>query len=147
MLQQRALAPAVVAFKEAGLRIEVETNGTLTPEVPLAELVDQWNVSPKLESSGNQLADREVPAALQWFGECERAYFKFVIVNPQDVDEAVALADRYGMPRERVVLMPEGVDPEALLSRSQWLVERVQELGVRYGTRLHILLWGDKRGR
>lgn len=147
LLQGRALGPLVVALKEAGLRIEVETNGTVLPEAPLSELVDQWNVSPKLASSGNSLDEREVGAALQWFAACPKAYFKFVVVGPEDVEEAVGLADGYGMPRDRVLLMPEGTDARALTERSAWLVPRALELGVRYTTRLHILLWGDERGR
>lgn len=147
LLQERDLAPFVVALKESGLRIEVETNGTLGPGSLLAEQVDQWNVSPKLASSGNSEEDREVPSALRWFAGCPHAYFKFVVVGPEDVDQAMALADRYSMPHERVLLMPEGTDSQTLSERSVWLVERAQALGVRFSTRLHILLWGDQRGR
>jgi hypothetical protein len=43
--------------------------------------------------------------------------------------------------------MPEGTDAQALAGRSRWLAERCCELGYRFSTRLHILLWGDERGR
>lgn len=147
LLQARQLVPFVRTLKAAQRRIEVETNGTIEPSGELAELIDQWNVSPKLESSGNSSDEREVPSALRWFADCQRAYFKFVIVGPEDADQAVALGDRYGMPRDRVLLMPEGTDARTVMERSAWLVERAQCLGVRYSPRLHILLWGDQRGR
>lgn len=147
LLQARELGLLVRALKDAQRRIEVETNGTLEPAGPLSELVDQWNVSPKLETSGNPSAEREVPSALRWFAHCPHAYFKFVVVEPEDIAAAIALADRYSVPRERVLLMPEGTDASALIERSAWLVERAQCLGVRYSPRLHILLWGDQRGR
>lgn len=146
LLQQAELASLASALKQGGWRIEMETNGTIVPTA-LGELVDQWNVSPKLQDSGNGLAEREVAAALAWFAGCPSAFFKFVVVEPADVDEAVALATRYGVARDRIVLMPEGVDQATLLNRSRWLVDRCTALGTRYSTRLHILLWGPERGR
>jgi hypothetical protein len=88
-----------------------------------------------------------VPHALAWFAVCPTAYFKFVVVEPEDVDEVARLAGRYAIPSERVLLMPEGTSPETLAARSSWLVPRCQELGYRFGTRLHIVLWGNQRGR
>ena len=52
MVQRRQLAAPVLALKAKGFRIEVETNGTIAPG-ELAGFVDQWNVSPKLLTSGN----------------------------------------------------------------------------------------------
>jgi organic radical activating enzyme len=147
LLQQSGLAPLATALRAAGLRVEVETNGTIQPAPQLAEHVDQWNVSPKLTTSGNRPELREVPDALSWFAECPVAYFKFVVVEPADVDEVASLASRYGIPNERVLLMPEGTSPETLAARAAWLVPRCQELGYRFGTRLHIVLWGNQRGR
>ncbi|MGH2355715.1 MAG: 7-carboxy-7-deazaguanine synthase QueE [Chloroflexota bacterium] len=147
LLQQRALAPLVAALKAGGKRIEIETNGTVLPNVALAERVDQWNVSPKLANSGNDPARREVAAALQWFASQPHAGFKFVIAAPDDLEEVQSLVARYDVPAERVLLMPEGTDAATLNERSRWLVERCCERGYRFTTRLHVLLWGDRRGR
>ncbi|HEY3118975.1 MAG TPA: 7-carboxy-7-deazaguanine synthase QueE, partial [Chloroflexota bacterium] len=95
LLQARELGSLVRTLKDAQRRIEVETNGTMTPVSPLTDLIDQWNVSPKLNSSGNSQTEREVPSALSWFASCPHAYFKFVIAEPGDVNDAIALADRY----------------------------------------------------
>ncbi|HET7768665.1 MAG TPA: hypothetical protein VFN74_07800 [Chloroflexota bacterium] len=93
-------------FQDTSHRIEVETNGTFQPRQPLAEIVDQWNVSPKLAHSGNDPADREIAAALAWFAFAAQpnAYFKFVVAEPEDVEEVGVLAVRYGLPAERVYL-------------------------------------------
>ncbi|HEV8635555.1 MAG TPA: 7-carboxy-7-deazaguanine synthase QueE [Chloroflexota bacterium] len=147
LLQQRALEPLVTALKAADHRIEVETNGTIAPEGQLADLVDQWNVSPKLANSDNEAEAREVPAALRWFAGSPRAYFKFVVVEPADLGEVDALVQRYAVPADRVLLMPEGNDPETLAARGRWLVERCRERGHRFTMRLHVLLWGTERGR
>ena len=146
-MQTAELARLGRKLKEAGMRIEVETNGTLAPSSELASLIDQWNVSPKLANSGNPAEHREVPAPLRWFAGQPDAYFKFVVVAPNDLEEVVALVDRYGVPPERVVLMPEGTTAAVLEARSRWLVERCVALGYRFSPRLHILLWGDERGR
>lgn len=147
LLQQRALVPLAQTLRAHGLRTEVETNGTIIPAEGLARAVDQWNVSPKLANSGNAPAQQEVPETLAWFAREPGAYFKFVIVQPEDVQEARALVERYGVPADRVVLMPEGTEPAALAMRSGWLVQAAVRLGYRFSPRLHILLWGDERGR
>ncbi|MBI4492784.1 MAG: 7-carboxy-7-deazaguanine synthase QueE [Chloroflexi bacterium] len=147
LLQQRELAGLASELKARGMRIEVETNGTVKPEAPLAALIDQWNVSPKLAHSGNSPERREVPAALQWFAAQPSASFKFVVVGPGDLEEVETLVARYGVPTERVLLMPEGTDTATLVQRSRWLAERCVQTGFRYGPRLHVFLWGDERGR
>ncbi|MDA1188746.1 MAG: 7-carboxy-7-deazaguanine synthase QueE [Chloroflexi bacterium] len=147
MLQQDELAPLVAAFKSRDIPCEVETNGTIAPDDAMTDTVAQWNVSPKLANSGNRAERREVPTALAAFAILPNAYAKFVITQPSDADEACALAERYGFPPERIILMPEGTSPETLRERGQWLAELCAERGVRFSTRLHILTWGNQRGR
>ena len=75
------------------------------------------------------------------------AYFKFVITGESDVEEVCALRDRYKLKPSRVLLMPEGRTPDALQKKSEWLSGECVKHGFRFTTRLHILLWGDERGR
>ena len=147
LLQMPGVAELATNLKAAGLRIEVETNGTIAPSGQLAEAIDQWNVSPKLTSSGNPTELREIPDALHWFAGQPNAYLKFVVDARPDVDEAMDLAMRYGAPEAQVVLMPQGMDAESIRERSLWLADECQQRGVRFSTRLHILLWGPERGR
>ena len=51
-----------------------------------------------------------------------------------------------GTPNDRVLLMPEGIDPARLHERSAWLVEVCKNHGYRFTPRLHILLYGHLRG-
>ena len=147
LLQQRELAPLVASLKERGFYCEVETNGTIVPLPDLAEKIDQWNVSPKLATSGNSPERRELPSVLEVFRRLPNAYFKFVIVERADIEEVCALRGRYDLPADRIILMPEGRTAVAIQRRSPWVAQGCVENGFRFSTRLHILLWGDQRGR
>ncbi len=147
LLQQGGLASLVRSLKGREFTFEVETNGTIAPHAELVEDVDQWNVSPKLENSGNALHRREVPGALDAFRRLPHSYFKFVVVESSDVEKVRELVERHDIPRDRVILMPEGRSRQALEHRSQWLSRVCIEEGFRFTPRLHILLWGDQRGR
>ena len=147
MLQQAGLTPLVESLAEEGYTFEVETNGTIVPAPEMSRHIGQWNVSPKLRTSGNPSAGSQVPSALEVFAGLDKAYFKFVVTVESDIDEVRALRDRYQLTPERVLLMPEGRTADALEQKSAWLSEACVKHGFRFTTRLHILLWGDERGR
>lgn len=142
LLQQRGLEPLLRALKQRGLRVEVETAGTIAPTV--LDLVDQWNVSPKLANSGNPLERRYKPDVLRVFQATGQAVFKFVACEATDLDEIAAMVDECGL--TDVWVMPEGTDAATLEKRSQAIGDAVVARGWNLTTRLHILIWGDKRG-
>jgi organic radical activating enzyme len=121
---------------------EVETNGTRMPGEAFAREIGRFNVSPKLANSGMDAALRIVPGVLAHFAAMPQACFKFVISAEADLEEVWAL----GLPREKILLMPEGRDVASLDANAAWLAGRCRDLGVRFSDRLHIRLWGDKRG-
>ena len=141
-LESRMFVPLVSALGAQGYRIEVETAGVLEPP-DLA--VDQWNVSIKLAHSGVPEERRIRPTAIHDF-VARDAWFKFVVAQSEDVDEVLELQKRFSLPQERVLLMPEGIEREALVERSRWIWEACQSHGFRFSPRLHILLFGAKRG-
>lgn len=145
LIQAEELATVVRAAKENGLRIEIETNGTLAPSTDLTALVDQWNVSPKLAGSGNALRARHRPSALLAFASMANATFKFVLTSREELAEIDDIAK--AVPADRIVLMPEGTTPEALAERSRWLADACVARGFRLGARLHVFVWGAERGR
>jgi len=147
LLQQNELGPLVAALTNSGFYCEIETNGTVAPTAEMVSEVTQWNVSPKLTNSNNAFDKRVEPEVLEAFAALPNAYFKFVVVRPSDLDELLVLVDRHGIPRNRVLLMPEGVDSVTLSERGAWLAEECAHLGFRFTSRLHIYLWGDQRGR
>ncbi len=70
---------------------------------------------------------------------------KFVIA-PGDLDEVRGILAELKADSAKVVLMPEGVTHEATQARGLWLTEICKTEGFRYSPRLHVDLWGDKRG-
>lgn len=143
LLQQAALEAILPGV---GARVEVETAATVTPSPALIQRVTQWNVSPKLGSSGNAPDKRWVEPTLATFAGLDNAYFKFVVAGEDDLAEAAALVRELAVPPGRVWLMPEGVEASVLLERSRWLAQACAERGYNLGLRLHVLLWGDERG-
>ena len=143
LLQQSHLPPLLVAAKERGWRVEVETAGTLTP-TPALDAVDRFNVSPKLANSGNPLDRRYKPDVLRAFEATGRAAFKFVACDEADLDEIAASVDECGL--TEVWVMPEGTDAAMVTERARGLAPAVLERGWHFTTRLHVLLWDDKRG-
>ena len=77
----------------------------------------------------------------------ECAYFKFVLVTQQDVDEVERLVSKYMIRRDRVILMPEGTTASELSNRADWVAALSIQHGFRYSPRLQISLWGNTRGR
>lgn len=125
---------------------EVETNGTLMPTGDFDTLLDQYNVSPKLANSGVEPRQREIPEVLRFFAASDKAVFKFVVNDPADLEEVGDLVARYRLPRQRVYLMPEGTASEQLRERQQWLVAECLKHNFNFTDRLHIHIWGNKRG-
>ncbi len=148
MLQQSALVALMEALriKFVDFRFEVETNGTLSPTPDFDIAVDQYNVSPKLENSANPRRLREKPAALRFFAASPKANFKFVLAEKTDLDEVLSLIKIYQIAPEKIWLMPEGTSASSLSQRRKWLVEICKQHGFRYSDRLHVQIWGAKKG-
>jgi len=69
-----------------------------------------------------------------------------VIAAPADVDEVLALQQRYRFRPERVFLMAEGTESATQRARQAWLSDLCLQHGFRMSDRLHIHLYGDTRG-
>jgi 7-carboxy-7-deazaguanine synthase len=145
LLQARALLPLLAAAGERGWRVEVETNGTVAPPPEMAARVTAFNVSPKLANSGIGESVRIRPAALEALRTTGCAVFKFVVTAASDLDEVAALVAEHRL--EPVYVMPEGTTAEVVLARMRELAGPALARGFHLTPRLHILLWGDRRGR
>ncbi len=144
LLQAPALARMIAALPH--MHIEVETNGTVAPPPAFDALIQQYNVSPKLAHSGNPAAVALPPERLAAWAADPRAWFKFVIAEPGDVDEVLALQAAHAIPAARIFLMPEGRDSKTLRARGRWLALICSEHEFNFSDRLHIHLYGDTRG-
>jgi organic radical activating enzyme len=144
LLQAAALAELAALLPDHA--IEVETNGTVEPLARFDAYVDQYNVSPKLSHSGNPAALALLPPRMRQWASEPRAFFKFVIAEPADVDEVLFLQRAYAIPPDKIFLMPEGTVSASLRARIEWLAPVAAEHGFRLSDRLHIHLYGDTRG-
>lgn len=148
LLQTEALVEMIDTLRQydQDARIEIETNGTIIPSNDLIGRVDQFVVSPKLTHSGNDPAAALKPEALARFAQLETAALKFVAKTSTDVEAAAALAERHAVAPHRIYIMPEGVSSEALHARGAVLMDATIAHGFNYSDRLHIHLFGQKRG-
>ncbi|MCB9263628.1 MAG: 7-carboxy-7-deazaguanine synthase QueE [Lewinellaceae bacterium] len=145
MMQQEGLQALMEELGES-YWFEIETNGTIVPEPALDARINQYNVSPKLANSSNPKKLREKPKAYRFFAQSPKAVFKFVIAAPKDLEEVLELIRRYSISPQKVYLMPEGTSEENLANKQKWLVEVCKEYGFYFTSRLHILIYGNKRG-
>ncbi|MGH3867789.1 MAG: 7-carboxy-7-deazaguanine synthase QueE [Pseudonocardiaceae bacterium] len=147
LLQQRKLVPLVTALAASGRRVEIETNGTIAPLPGLVGVVDQFNISPKLTRFGaGMAASRRIkPEVLRTFVATGAAVFKFVVTEAAELDEIAALAKLHEL--APVWVMPEGTDAAVVTARLRVLADPAVRRGYHLSTRLHLLLWGDQRGR
>lgn len=141
-LEHRGIGDLLAAAVERWPRVEVETSGILPPPLHHDRLF--YNVSPKLPSATARWAEtwRVLP---DWVGE-PNATFKLVVGDPPDCDDALRMIAEHGLPKARVMLMPEGMTEEKLRARAESLAVVCKREGLRMSPRLHIWLWGAKRG-
>lgn len=142
--QQDRLVPLVRGLVEAGRTVEIETNGTRSPLPELISFGVRFNVSPKLAHAGDPRNRRVVPDALSALAEVPGTIFKYVCRSIADLDEVASIADECGA--KPVWIMPEGQDVGELNRHLAELGDAVIERGWNLTTRLHVAVWGQKRG-
>jgi len=151
------IAPAVVLLterlKSMDQHITVETAGTVYAPVKC----DLMSISPKLANSTPHRRDggrwaaqhdrlRYQPEVLKKLMAEYPYQLKFVVSRQDDLKEIFQIIEDTGADRSRVMLMAEGTNVETIFERAQWIVEVCKNEKFRYSPRLHIDLWGDKRG-
>jgi 7-carboxy-7-deazaguanine synthase len=147
------IAPGIVElserFRARGMHITFETAGTIFAPVAC----DLMSISPKLSNStpeGVFMAQHErlrlQPAILKRLISHYDYQLKFVIARAGDLAEAQSMVSALGVPANKVVLMPEGISAEVLDERGAWIAELCKEHGYRFSPRLHVYLYGNKRG-
>jgi len=144
------IAPQIVELTERLTQhITIETAGTVDAGVRC----DLISISPKLANStpeGRFAAQHErlrfQPDILRRLISRYAYQLKFVIADPADLEEVRTIVQELGAEKDRVILMPEGIDRDVLANRGAWLAEICKQEGYRFSPRLHIELWGNRRG-
>ncbi|MBI5754064.1 7-carboxy-7-deazaguanine synthase QueE, partial [Candidatus Peregrinibacteria bacterium] len=121
--------------------VEIETSGSLIPQIN--DLINQYNCSPKLSNSKNRPINYQ--ASLPKFPK-EKTWFKFVVDSKSDLKEIKKFIKDHKLTQEKIILMPQGISHKEIAKKSPWLAEICKKENWRYSTRLHIELWGNKRG-
>jgi 7-carboxy-7-deazaguanine synthase len=140
-------------LKELDLHITIETAGTVYQPVTC----DLMSISPKLANStphqreeGKWAAQhdrlRYQPEVLKKLMGEDAYQLKFVVSSEDDLQEIETIVEETGADRGRVMLMAEGTSAATIYERASWIVEVCKRERFRYSPRLHIDLWGDKRG-
>jgi 7-carboxy-7-deazaguanine synthase len=145
------------ALREAGRHITIETAGTILPAGIACDLA---SLSPKLSNStpgagaiGEGWRKRHESLRLQpevlreWIDHYP-FQLKFVVESAEDlaeIDQLLAKIDRPIQP-SKVLLMPQGVDVGTIRGRVETLVDICLCRGYRFCNRLHIEVFGNKRG-
>lgn len=142
--QQERLVPLVAALTAMGKEIEIETNGTHAAHPELVAAGVRFNVSPKLSHSGDAQRRRIVPDALASLSALSGSTFKFVCQNVRDLEEVAELVAAFNL--RSVWIMPIGRTADDVTKHMSELADAVVQRGWNLTTRLHVLLWDDKRG-
>lgn len=145
------VVPLTAELGRLGYHITIETAGTVW--APLE--CHLMSISPKLANStpreprhwrARHERLRIQPEVLRRLMAAYDYQLKFVVVSPSDLPEIRALVDLVCAEPGRVILMPEGRRAATLRRRSLWLVEICKREGFRFSPRLHIDLYGNRRG-
>lgn len=152
----RDIHALAAALRDLGRHLTIETAATVAPDGIACDLA---SLSPKLlNSAPDPVAHatwRRRHEATRWQPEVVRAWidrypyqFKFVVSRPEDVDELehMLAALQRDIPRHKVLLMPEATSLEQMRQRAAWLGELCKARGYRYAHRLHVELYGNRRG-
>ena len=142
---------------ERGLHITIETAGTMPPAGVVCDLA---SISPKLRHSTPESseagegwrarhdAERLQPAVLRAWLAAYPYQLKFVVEGGGEIGEIEELlrAIEIKVPPWKVLLMPQAIDRDSSDARHATLLDLCKRHGYRYCRRLHIDLFGNRRG-
>jgi len=146
----------------AGKKVTVETNGSIY--LPALIGVDLLSISPKLANSIPEPGSKHYAKHICNMAKTSEAtskyirnqtsldgliQLKFVIDQPEDLVDVDAFLQSlfWGLrPNIFVVLMPQGRTSEECREKASWLVEICKERDWIFSSRLHLDIWGTRRG-
>ena len=148
------LIPLCDDLRRRSWHISIETSGTLY--LPVA--CDLMSISPKLSNSTpspeldphwtwRHTLGRHMPDVIRRLTAEYDYQLKFVVDCTEDCREVESYLGEFPeIDRNRVMLMPQGVDVEALAEQAVWLVSYCAEHGFHFCPRRQIEWFGAVRG-
>jgi 7-carboxy-7-deazaguanine synthase len=146
--------PICEQLQAAGRHITIETAGTLA----LPVRCDLMSISPKLSNSTppaeragrwreRHERTRHAPQVIHQLLRDYNYQLKFVVDSRTDCDEIERYLSEFPeVVRDRVLLMPQGIEQEALARSGEWLEPYCRQEGYRFCPRKHIEWFGARRG-
>lgn len=143
-----------VTLKKAGAHVTIETAATIFKPVSC----DLLSISPKLSNSTPWQKQNGKFAAMhdqhrlnynvvQQFIDVYDYQLKFVVDCEQDFAEVRQIVDALkNVDITRVLIMAQARNRRQLHQKSRWIVELCAKYGYGYSPRLHIELYGNRRG-
>lgn len=129
----------------AGIKVDVETNGTIEPSRVTVAMTDLITVSPKLAHAGDPEERRIIPGVI-YSMIYAGADFKFVCATAGHVMDVKEIVEKHGIPTSRVWIMPLGTGPGEINRHLAMITDPAIAAGFNVTSRLHITAWGNERG-
>jgi len=151
---QPDIADVVQLLSGEGYIVTVETNGTIYKE-GLSQAF--MSISPKLRSSyaatGKEkeihMKNNDFSETLKkWVGVGNRNYqIKFVVNTETDLTQIRIYQEMWkDVPAKQIWLMPQGITSEQFEENTKRIFDYCVDQGVNYSPRMHIDMFGNKRG-
>jgi len=127
--------------------IEVETNGTILPIDDFDYYISQYNCSPKLSNSGMFYKKRYKKNVLRWHNENIKSYFKFVVLDEDDINELIDdFIHELNIKNNKIYLMPGATTRKELINNVERVVDLCKKNGWNYSSRLQLEIWDKVTG-
>ncbi len=154
LLYQKELVQLISEYKPEW--IEVETNGTVLPNLDTAFLVDQFNISPKekrfqpkqcnsvlniLDLRTKNRKKAEVTNAV-W----KKMIMKFVYSDRKSRRFIEKMVKKYQVPATKVWIMPEGVTRKEIEAKTKEVWNYCLKNSFNFSPRLQVTTFGKKKG-
>ena len=163
---KRELPDLVNRLRNRNHHVTIETNATiyyptranlismspkLSGSTPSVERDVKWNARHERmrinDKAIRSFLDQKKNEELHWTYRDEYDYqVKFVVTTDEDLEEIKEFEEKFKVPREKILLMPEGTTKEDIERKQLPLAEYCIENNYRFCDRMHVRFWGDKRG-
>jgi 7-carboxy-7-deazaguanine synthase len=148
------LVSLAAGLRQRGMHITVETSATIYMPVEC----DLMSLSPKLSNSTpdeavdpawrrRHEARRDAPEVVRQLVAEYDHQLKFVVDSPDDCAEVERYLARFPeIDRDRVMLMPQGVEAADLAAKAAWLEPYCRRRGLAFCPRRQVEWFGSRRG-
>jgi 7-carboxy-7-deazaguanine synthase len=136
---------------EDGYTFTMETQGTISHE--WFDDLDSITISPKPPSSGMVTDWGKLSEAMNEKNDSSKVSLKVVVSDEDDYAYALEVFDRY--PESTYYITPCNTSPgnpdlDAIYNKTRWVIDMVLASGrfdITILPQLHVLLWGNERGK